>query len=271
MTEVYIPLDPSSYPTGPFAFLPIHAAGILVYDNEGGERVSDYVVSSYTPTLSALLSPLPPPTNNFKMLAVIQPHAAGYSSLPSTYRELLRIESRVPEECLVKLGIPGALATVENVLSHLSTISIVHLACHGVQDTKNPFESMLILGDDERLKISRIMEQPMPNASLAFLSACETAMGDEDLPDEAIHLAASLLFAGFRGVVATMWWASGSLGDRRSSFKRVSGQWPTKMDQRLQTAFMDSFSKTPQRALLAGALIQLGLLGRSTWLLQICV
>ena len=47
----------------------------------------------------------------------------------------------------------------------------------------------------------------MPNASLAFLSACETAMGAEDLPDEAMHLAASLLFAGFGGVVATMWYA----------------------------------------------------------------
>ena len=44
--------------------------------------------------------------------------------------------------------------------------------------------------------------------SLAFLSACETAKGDSKTPDEAIHLAATLLFqlfAGFRGVVATMW------------------------------------------------------------------
>jgi CHAT domain-containing protein len=140
------------------------------------------------------------------MLTLIQPNAAGYLPLPSTYKELLRIENHVPDECLVKLGIPGdPVATVENVLSHLSTTSIVHLACHGVQDTKNPLESALILGDNQKLKILRIMEQPMPNASLAFLSACETAMGDEDLPDEAIHLAASLLFAGFRGVVATLW------------------------------------------------------------------
>ena len=51
------------------------------------------------------------------------------------------------------------------------------------------------------------MKQPMPNASLAFLSACETAMGADELSDEAMHLAASLLFAGFRGVVATMWYA----------------------------------------------------------------
>ncbi|KAJ7603472.1 hypothetical protein DFH06DRAFT_1022192 [Mycena polygramma] len=43
--------------------------------------------------------------------------------------------------------------------------------------------------------------------ALAFLSACETAKGDETVPDEAMHrdLAATLLFAGFHGVVATMW------------------------------------------------------------------
>ncbi|KAJ7256330.1 hypothetical protein C8J57DRAFT_1650781 [Mycena rebaudengoi] len=40
---------------------------------------------------------------------------------------------------------------------------------------------------------------------LAFLSACETGKGDAKTPDEAMHLAASLLFAGFGGVIATMW------------------------------------------------------------------
>jgi CHAT domain-containing protein len=41
--------------------------------------------------------------------------------------------------------------------------------------------------------------------SLAFLSACETAKVHKNVPDEAMHLAATLLFAGFRGVIATMW------------------------------------------------------------------
>jgi CHAT domain-containing protein len=58
---------------------------------------------------------------------------------------------------------------------------------------------------DGPLKVSQIMQQPTPNARLAFLGACQTATGDKTLPDEAIHLASTLLFAGFRGVVATMW------------------------------------------------------------------
>ncbi|KAF7358249.1 hypothetical protein MVEN_00873800 [Mycena venus] len=87
----------------------------------------------------------------------------------------------------------------------------MHFACHGTQDLENPLDSSLILTDG-RLKVSDIMRQPdgdntldiKKTMSLAFLSACETAKGDKTVPDEAMHLAATLLFAGFRGVVATM-------------------------------------------------------------------
>jgi CHAT domain-containing protein len=132
-------------------------------------------------------------------MVVIQPQ-----TLPYTIKELQKIEAHVPNECLVKLGIPGTPASVEGVVSHLPSVSIAHFACHGQQNMQNPLESALIL-EDGRLEVSQIMRQSMPNASLAFLCACETAMGDEDLPDEVIHLAATLLFAGFRGAIATMW------------------------------------------------------------------
>jgi CHAT domain-containing protein len=49
------------------------------------------------------------------------------------------------------------------------------------------------------------MELDLSKAFLAFLSACETARGDEGQPDQTVHLAATMLFAGFRSVVATMW------------------------------------------------------------------
>lgn len=39
--------------------------------------------------------------------------------------------------------------------------------------------------------------QNLPKAFLAFLSACDTAMGDEKQPDQAVHLASTMLFAGF--------------------------------------------------------------------------
>ncbi|KAM6493234.1 hypothetical protein JOM56_011368, partial [Amanita muscaria] len=39
-------------------------------------------------------------------------------------------------------------------------------------------------------------------ASLAFLSACRSAMGDMHQP---VHIAAAMLDAGFRSIMGTMW------------------------------------------------------------------
>jgi CHAT domain-containing protein len=186
-------------PTGHFTFLPIHAAGC--YDNELAiDCAPDYFISSYTPTIGALLTlDSAPTTQPFQMMAVIQS-----KELPSTRRELENIRRHVSCEALVELGVPEVPAGVEAVASRLSNVSIVHFACHGKQDPRKPLDSGLKL-DDGLLRISRIMKEKIPNGSLAFLCACETAMGDQNLPDEAMSIGASLIFSGFRRVVATMW------------------------------------------------------------------
>ena len=60
-------------PTGHFTFLPIHAAGNY-YDEqlEAIECAADYFISSYTPTVGALLARPPvPSTHTFKMMVVV--------------------------------------------------------------------------------------------------------------------------------------------------------------------------------------------------------
>jgi CHAT domain-containing protein len=133
--------------------------------------------------------------------------------LPGSRKELEKIAARVLAKWLTALG-DIAHATVAAALLHLRESSIVHFASHRQQDIKHPLDSALILSDG-LLKVSDIMCQPEHEAdatekiiksmSLAFLNECETAKGDETTPDEAMHLAATLMFAGFRGVVATMW------------------------------------------------------------------
>jgi CHAT domain-containing protein len=93
--------------------------------------------------------------------------------------------------------------TVDMVVDQIPTAHILHLACHGHQDS-DPLKSHFALTDGS-LTISTLMKLDLQRAMLAFLSACDTAKGDKDQPDQAVHLAASMLFCGFRSVVATMW------------------------------------------------------------------
>jgi CHAT domain-containing protein len=96
-------------------------------------------------------------------------------------------------------------ATVEDVVTGMQECNWVHFACHGVQDIANPTKSALVLAGHTHLTLSRITKLSLPHAELAYLSACQTATGAENLPEEAVHLTAGMLFAGYRGVIGTMW------------------------------------------------------------------
>jgi CHAT domain-containing protein len=141
-------------------------------------------------------------TTKFLAVAVSHPNISGeYTSpLEDTREEVERIRKIVPS---IKTLIDNE-ATVESVLSAFKECSWVHLACHGVQGRDDPMKSALLL-QDGRLHLRDIFKLNLPFAKFAFLSACQTAVGDMRLEDEAMHLAAGLLFAGYRSAVATMW------------------------------------------------------------------
>ena len=80
----------------------------------------------------------------------------------------------------------------------------IHLACHATQDSEDPLKSGFHLHDG-CLELSEIIKQKYTVRELAFLSACQTSTGAEKLSEEAVHLAAGMLTAGYRSVVATMW------------------------------------------------------------------
>ena len=191
-------------PTGPLTFLPIHAAGI--YDNSSSTvNIFDYVVSSYTPTLNALIiaSETHEVCREFRgLLAVSQPNTPGQLPLPNTKVEIAEIQKRAGN--FVVDVLEGHAASVESVLKGMETYSWVHLACHGEQDRVEPTRSAFCLHDG-RLGLSTIITKSFPHADFALLSACQTATGDKQLSGEAVHLAAGMMLAGYRGVIATMW------------------------------------------------------------------
>lgn len=192
--------------TGPLSFLPLHAAG---YYNRP-YKIFDYVISSYTPTLTALL-PIALSASQIRapsaVLGVSQEEVPGQNleHLTSVHEELENIGRRAQSSSSLRYTqLDDKNATTEAVLSAMERHDWVHLACHAYQDPKDPMESGFFLNDGT-LSLARIMQKSFKNKGLAFLSACQTAKGDREYPDEAVHLASAMLIAGYSSVVATMW------------------------------------------------------------------
>lgn len=154
---------------------------------------------------------LPPPgqedseasSRNICLLAVPQPGTDGQAYLTGVQGEIEVIRKLASSSPFVDFQ--EADGTVEDVLSKMTESDWVHFACHGTQDRANPYDSGFLLAHGKRLKLPDIARLSRPHRGLAFLSACHTAAGDEQLSGEAIHIAAGMLLAGYRGVIATMW------------------------------------------------------------------
>ncbi|KAG8736818.1 hypothetical protein FRC11_002427 [Ceratobasidium sp. 423] len=188
-------------PTGALSFLPLHAAGD--YD-QPGSKVFDYVISSYTPTVAALLpSTTSSLSHNSRILVVGQPNTPGHSRLPGTTKELAYVKSHTQGKAEY-MELVGDQATKTAVLDAMGKHDWVHLACHAHQNVHDPTESGFFLHDGA-LDLTSINQRSFKKKGLAYLSACQTAKGDKKLPDEAVHLASGMLMAGYSSVIATMW------------------------------------------------------------------
>lgn len=182
-----------------------------MYNTDGGQICSEYFVPSYTPTLGALLKARRDfqavRRSEARMVLAAVPKPFKMTPLPFATDEINSIKAVVPRHCLVAtfedVGIISS-ASAHEILASLPGASFLHLACHGYQDASSPLDSGFVMRD-KMLTLSDIMSLKLPHAFFAFLSACETAKGDNVQPDQAVHLAAAMLFAGFNSVVGTMW------------------------------------------------------------------
>jgi CHAT domain-containing protein len=193
--------------TGPLSSLPLHAAGVYDDDDPSAAKAFNHVVSSYTPSLSALLAAhaqAPGPTTNPetpKILVVSQPKTPGQNPLPYTTDEAIIVCEHFKNS---STHLDDTSATVEAVFHAMGEHDWVHFACHGAQDLDNITGSAFFLHDG-RLELSRLMGISHARGKLAVLSACQIAKGSDELPEETVHLSASMLAAGYKSVVATLW------------------------------------------------------------------
>jgi CHAT domain-containing protein len=195
-------------PTGAFMQLPLHAAGI--YSGNDQASCSEYFVASYTPSIAALLhaqqSVKPARRTQAETLLVAVDRPFQGRPLPMASKEANTVWRLVSSSAKI-MQVSGC----DEVLDRIRSATILHLACHGTQNPSNALQSNFHL-EDGLLPVSRLMELELPSAFLAVLSACETAKGDSAQPDQAIHPAATMLFVGFKSIVATMWYVPSSCG-----------------------------------------------------------
>jgi len=92
----------------------------------------------------------------------------------------------------------------------LERFRTLHLALHGIADTKFPDRSALLLGKDPKagedgLLQTREISRLRLNAELVTLSACDTGVGRLQGQEGMANLVRGFLFAGSRSVVTALW------------------------------------------------------------------
>ncbi|KAG2141065.1 CHAT domain-containing protein [Suillus clintonianus] len=192
-------------PTYLFNFLPLHAAGEY---REHGQSLSQLYISSYTPSLTALIRARRSHDRSLSVsfAAIGQNHPDGHSfTLDFVEPELELVRSLLPPPPTVSFTkITSVEATKSRALCALQDNTWLHFACHGTQNFTEPFKSAFLMRD-QPLSLLDISQMDLSRHEFGFLSACETAVGNFHTPDEVVHLAAGLQFAGVQSVVGTLW------------------------------------------------------------------
>jgi len=186
-------------PTGPLAFLPLHAAG------RDSVWLHDRVVSSTTPTVRSLLEARVDHRHPDRSSA-----AGEAGGLNEDRRRFLVVSTFSSTDDLVAGPLSRLTATdvvecsdLPGVRRNLGTCDFVHFDCHGDQVLADPSQGGVQLADG----VLRVFDVASLSTTGEFagLAACKTAVGGVDLLDEAITLSAALHYAGFRHVVGTLW------------------------------------------------------------------
>ncbi|EJC97657.1 TPR-like protein, partial [Fomitiporia mediterranea MF3/22] len=187
-------------PTSVLSALPFHAAGPY-RDTDGTTKylLDDYI-SSYTPTLGALINSRSNCNSSEPKLLII----GDTKTLKSTRQEIRNVWNSTGDSILERTILLDKKASRRTVLEGLQKATWIHFACHGHLGSR-PFDSSFKLADGG-LTLLDIIQANVPNAEFAFLSACHTAeLSHSGAHDEALHLSAAMQFSGFRSVIGTMW------------------------------------------------------------------
>lgn len=210
-------------PTGVFTSVPLHAAGPY---KQNEPSLSQLYVSSYTPTLEALIRArtattheasrsrrssmirgflkskrskqvLASPTTMAPTIVAIG-HAASDAE---TYQELDLLRNHIPPNMPFR-RMEGEEVSSDAVLAAFREPVWLHLACPASLNSSLACQSGFATRDG-MLSLYDI-SKARPQVEFAFLSG-RCNRGDDTGPEETMHLAPSLQYLGIRSVVGTLW------------------------------------------------------------------
>lgn len=129
--------------------------------------------------------------------ALVVGHSAS-GALAGAVDEARVVSALFPGTCLLEEA-----ATVDAVRSHAASARLVHLATHGLSRPDAPLFSHIQLADGQLAALDCL--DLHLDCDLVTLSACETGRAVVAPGDEPIGLTRSLLYAGARSVVHSLW------------------------------------------------------------------
>jgi CHAT domain-containing protein/Tfp pilus assembly protein PilF len=177
----------------PHSFLhriPLHA---LPYD---GRTLIDRYSMSYSPSASILRYLVRKPSTRPKASLVV-----GASKSDLVFGEL---EARRIASILGCNAVVGNEATRQYLCANLENKDIISFSCHAKFDPRDALNSRVMLPSGEVIT-ARDWFKTRISSQLVSLSACETGESQERPGDEMIGLVRSIIFAGGRSILASLW------------------------------------------------------------------
>ena len=205
-------------PTSVFGYLPLHAMGPIPSDSGDLHYFSDLYISSYTPTLSALIASRKPDsgtqTRALPTLLVAQPSP----SPPGAWADAQVIHNLDLQATSLN---PGN-TTITTVLDGLQRHRFACVAYNGNLTTGRPFEAAMRFPNGDYLTLLDFVRSQHPAGEFALLPGSHTAeLTEESIPDEALHLSAAVQYSGYRSVIGTLWGIDDSVDDGQDLAKAV--------------------------------------------------
>ena len=209
LNELRIPAQSRVWwcPTSAFGYLPLHAMGPISSDSKDPRYFSDLYISSYTPTLSALIASREPATRpSDPSPPGAWPDAQAIRDLQATSPSLGR-----------------GNATLDAILDGdgLQRHRFICISYNGELKTGRPFEAFIRFPNGEYFTLLDFARSQHLAGEFALLSGSHTAeLTEGSIPDEALHLSVAVQYYGYRSVIGTLWEMDND-GGRRDLEKAV--------------------------------------------------